>query len=429
MKDKSSSENQQSLDVEALEGLDFGPNWDKPNKTAHARQFSERPRRSNQRERGSRGRGSEQDRKGSNRARNTDAATRTSKPRTAERHRASVPDYPLDITLLPNQKHLASVVRQVHQSHRAYPLIDLANVLIKDANACRVKLEVLKKETEFCLFQCGVSGFVSVDESKVQSYVLRNNLDHFFNVVVEEQDPPKGSFPGVSRCAKTGTIIGPSNHHSYTGAVEQWHAMHFPDQPLERCKAWLEVVKDEEIVEAWKVAFSKQERFRLKTEPEGALMTRQQAEQHMARHADYKVVKSGKVVAPLAVILTSGDEVLTEMINRVWMKECRFPLNLSHAMRAAFRHMKLHLFKVGKINYVTAIKPVKLDEAGVAEDILQVFCVLKNKPGYTREELLQALLPDVEADSDEGRAALKPLGWLIERGHIVEYFNGKLALP
>ena len=46
--------------------------------------------------------------------------------------------------------------------------------------------------------------------------------------------------------------------------------------------------------------------------------------------------------------------------------------------------MKLHLFKVGKINYVTAIKPVKLDEAGVAEDILKVFCVLKNKPGVPR---------------------------------------------
>ena len=429
MKDKSGSEDHQSLDVEVLEGLDFGPNWDQPNKTAHVREFSERPRRSHQRERRGSERGSGQDRKGRDRARNTNVASRASKPRAAERRRASVPDYPLDITLLPNQKHLASVVRQVHQSHRAYPLIDLANVLIKDANACRVKLEVLKKEQEFCLFQCEVSGFVSVDESTLQSHVVRNNLDHFFDVVIEEQDPPKGSFPGVSRCTKTGTIIGPPNHHSYAGAVEQWYKMHFPDQPLERCKAWLEVVKDEEIVEAWKVAFSKQERFRLKTEPEGALMTRREAEQHMARHADHTVVKSRKVVAPLAVVLASGDEVLTTMINRVWMKERRFPLNLSHAMRAAFRHMKLHLFKVGKINYVTAIKPVKLDEAGVAEDILQVFCVLKNKPGYTREELLQALLPDVEVDSDEGRAALKPLGWLIERGHIVEYFNGKLALP
>ena len=199
-----------------------------------------------------------------------------------ERRRASVPDYPLDITLLPNQKHLASVVRQVHQSHRAYPLIDLANVLIEDINACRGKLEVLKDETEFRLFQCGFSGFVSVDESTVQSYVVRNNLDYFFDVVVEEKDPPTGSFLGVSRCIKTGTIIGPSNHHSYAMAIEQWHEMHFPDQPIERCKAWLEVVKDEEMVEAWKIAFSKQERFRLKTEPEGALITRRQAEQHMA---------------------------------------------------------------------------------------------------------------------------------------------------
>ena len=429
MKDESSSEEHQPLGAEALEGLDFGPNWDQPNKTSYKRAFSERSRSSNRRERGRSERGSGRERKGADRSRNMDVTTRLGKPQAAERRRASPSDYPLDITLLPNQKHLASVVRQVHQSHRAYPLIDLANLLITDANACCVKLEVLKNETEFRLFQCGVSGFVSVDESAVQSYVIRNHLDQFFDVVVEERDPPKGSFPGVSRCTKTNTIIGPSNHHSYAEAVEQWHAMHFPDQPLERCKAWLEVVKDEEMVEAWKVAFSEQERFRLKTEPAGVLMTRRQAEQHMVRHADHRTVKSRKVVVPLAIVLASKDNVLTAMINRVLVKERRFPLNLSHAMRAAFRHMKLHLFKVGKINYVTAIKPIKLDESGVSEEVLQVFSVLKKKPGCTRNELLQALLPSLEADSDEGRAALKPLGWLIERGHIVEYYNGKLALP
>ena len=62
MKDKSGSEDHHSLDVEALEGLDFGPNWDQPNKTAHAREFSDRPKRSNQRERRGRERGSGQDR-------------------------------------------------------------------------------------------------------------------------------------------------------------------------------------------------------------------------------------------------------------------------------------------------------------------------------------------------------------------------------
>jgi hypothetical protein len=294
--------------------------------------------------------------------------------------------------------------------------MDLANLLIKDTNACRVKLEVVKTEPEFSLFQCSLSGFVAVDESAVQSHRVRHHLDQLFDVVIEEQDPPKGSFPGVSRCTKTGTLIGPPNHHSYAPA-------------LERCKAWLEVVKDEEVVEAWKVAFSKQERFRLKTEPEGALMTRRQAEQYMAHHTDHAAVKSRKVVVSLALILESGDDVLASMINRALVKERRFPLNLSHAMRAAFRHMKLHLFKVGKINYVTAIKPNKLDESGVSEEVLQVLGVLKNKPGCSREELLHALRSGVESDSEEGRMALKPLGWLIERGHIVEYFNGKLALP
>ncbi len=149
----------------------------------------------------------------------------------------------------------------------------------------------------------------------------------------------------------------------------------------------------------------------------------------MAHHTDHAAVKSRKVVVSLALILESGDDVLASMINRALVKERRFPLNLSHAMRAAFRHMKLHLFKVGKINYVTAIKPNKLDESGVSEEVLQVLGVLKNKPGCSREELLHALRSGVESDSEEGRMALKPLGWLIERGHIVEYFNGKLALP
>jgi hypothetical protein len=429
MKDESSSEKHQPLGAEAFEGLDFGPNWDQPQKTAYTRSFSERPKRSNRRDREQGERGGGRDRKGETRSRNTGSKFTERKPQAADRRRASVPDYPLEITLLPNQKHLASVVRQVHQSHRAYPLMDLANLLIKDTNACRVKLEVVKTEPEFSLFQCSLSGFVAVDESAVQSHRVRHHLDQLFDVVIEEQDPPKGSFPGVSRCTKTGTLIGPPNHHSYAPAVEQWHASHFPDQPLERCKAWLEVVKDEEVVEAWKVAFSKQERFRLKTEPEGALMTRRQAEQYMAHHTDHAAVKSRKVVVSLALILESGDDVLASMINRALVKERRFPLNLSHAMRAAFRHMKLHLFKVGKINYVTAIKPNKLDESGVSEEVLQVLGVLKNKPGCSREELLHALRSGVESDSEEGRMALKPLGWLIERGHIVEYFNGKLALP
>jgi hypothetical protein len=429
MNDESSSEKHQPLGAEALEGLDFSPNWDQPQKKAYTRTFSDRPKRSNQRDHGRGERGAGRDRRSDNRSREMGSKHADRKPQAADRRRASVPDYPLEITILPNQKHLASVVRQVHQTHRAYPLMELANLLIKDADACRVKLEVSKTETEFCLFQCSLSGFFAVDEAAVQSHRVRHHLDELFDVVIEEQDLPTGHFPGVSRCTKTGTLLGPSNHHSYALAVEQWHASHFSDRPLTECKSWLEVVKDEEVIEAWKVAFSKQERFKLKIEPEGALLTRPQAEQYMLRHADHAVVKSRKVVAPLELVLAGGDDVLKAMVNRALVKERRFPLNLSHAMRAAFRHMKLFLFKVGKINYVTAIKPNKLNESGVAEDVLQVLGVLKNKPGCTRDELLQAVCPGVEADSEEGRTALKPLSWLIERGHIVEYFNGKLALP
>ena len=71
MKDESSSEKHQPLGAEAFEGLDFGPNWDQPQKTAYTRSFSERPKRSNRRDQEQGERGGGRDRKGETRSRNT----------------------------------------------------------------------------------------------------------------------------------------------------------------------------------------------------------------------------------------------------------------------------------------------------------------------------------------------------------------------
>jgi hypothetical protein len=102
---------------------------------------------------------------------------------------------------------------------------------------------------------------------------------------------------------------------------------------------------------------------------------------------------------------------------------------MSFAMRAAFRHMHLHLFKAGKINFVTHIKPNPVQPEETVENIAEVLLFLEEHPGSTRRHLLERLHPSLEPGSQEAREALQPLSWLIERGHIVEFFNGTLSLP
>ena len=67
--------------------------------------------------------------------------------------------------------------------------------------------------------------------------------------------------------------------------------------------------------------------------------------------------------------------------------------------------------------------------ADTVESIAEVLMFLKENPGSTRKHLLEILHPSLDPGSPEAKKALEPLGWLIERGHIIEFFNGTLSVP
>jgi hypothetical protein len=136
-----------------------------------------------------------------------------------------------------------------------------------------------------------------------------------------------------------------------------------------------------------------------------------------------------RAVFPAKVAQAIEDPNLSAMVRQAWIKENRFPLSLSFAMRAAFRHMHLYLFKAGKINFVTHIKPKAIDPEKTVENIAEVLLFLKDHAGSTRKQLLEKLHPSIDPASKEAKAALQPLSWLIERGHIIEFFNGTLSVP
>ena len=77
----------------------------------------------------------------------------------------------------------------------------------------------------------------------------------------------------------------------------------------------------------------------------------------------------------------------------------------------------------------TAVRPAPLDPEHAVDNIREVLLHLRAHPGCTRAQLVATLRPDAAVDTETASEVLSPLGWLIERGHIIEFYDGTLSVP
>lgn len=436
MEEKSHPQEERTDARDVILDLNFVPQWAKkpPGDNHYAKKEYREPRRRDDRSQreGRRNEGRPNDRprrpqsdhRGERRGERRDA-----RPERRREQHEPIKELPVTVTFLPEQKRLASLVRQIHHTRRAFPLMDLANLLIHDAEGYLVKIEVNKATPEFELFQCKRCKTVTSTEEMMVQHVLSKHLTDVYEKEEIETEPPSGNFPGVARCRKTGILLGPPNHHSYNAKVAEVHASRFSGMSLEDYKRNIEIVKEEELVEQWKEESRKQTVYKLKSDPEAEPVDLKHAESDFAKKVPSMFERTHRAVVPAKISQSLEDQNVTHAIKRVWGKESRFPLSMSFSMRAAFRHMHLYLFKAGKINFVTHIKPNPVKPEDTVANICEVLMFLKENPGSNRQQLLDVLHPSLDPTSAEAKAALQPLGWLIERGHIIEFFNGNLSIP
>ncbi len=426
MEEKSNIHEDQKGSRDVILDLNFVPQWARkpPGESHYSRKehsYEERPRRDS---RGGARREGRRDERPRRPRRNDSEPREPLRPR-----REPVKELPVSVSFLPEQKRLASLVRQIHHSRRAYPLMDLANLLIQDTQGYLVKVECNKGADEIELFQCKQCKAIASSEEIIRQHIMSSHLTDFYDKEEVETDPPSGNFPGVARCTKTGILLGPPNHHSYIEKLNELHQSRFPHLSLDEYKAYVEVVKDEALIEQWREESRKQTLYRLKSDPEAEPVDARKAEAAFAREVPDLFESVHRAILPAKAAQKLEDRDLVHAIHQVWTKESRFPLTMSFSMRAAFRHMHLHLFKAGKVNFVTHIKPNPVDPAATVANIAEVLMFLKENPGSTRMHVLEVLHPSLDPKSKEAKDALQPLSWLIERGHIIEFFNGTLAVP
>lgn len=335
---------------------------------------------------------------------------------------------------MPERTHLGLIVKEIHEKRRAYPLAMVAGLFLQKPENHQIKFEVQGNRPEaanFKLWQNTKTGMVFLNRETAQSFALARDLEEFFEKQDQPIEPPAGNFVCVGRCSLSGELLGPPNYHGYQERLHELHRSRFSHMPLDVYRGKVEVVRDPAVVEQWKEQAKTIRRYRDRTEPEGpATLKRSEAEfRFMEKYAKDLFKQGNRFLMPGQRAAELPDPELRRLLRDAWTRESRFPMTLLFALRAAFKHMKLQLFKVGNETFATPIQPKPIDAAHVVENIQKIIDLLREHPGWTRKELVEHLHPGVAPDSPEAAESLTPLRWLIDKGHVIEFFNGTLSLP
>ena len=101
---------------------------------------------------------------------------------------------------------------------------------------------------------------------------------------------------------------------------------------------------------------------------------------------------------------------------------------LARAIHAAFHHRGLRFFRANDDRgqeFTTAVAPLKFDTENVTAEIRAIVDFVAQNPCCTQKALIEAVAAGAEEETTRRVAA--SLRWLIEKGHVVEFFNGMLS--
>lgn len=351
--------------------------------------------------------------------------------------REALPRLDVKVSFLPDRERLALVVRDIQASRRAFPLIEIANRFLGREDLYLVKLELsspAEGEARQTFVQCLECNRVFRSRTNAEAHVLNDHLGKFFAIEETEVEPPVGAFTCVARCRLSGTLLGPPNYHGYNEKIQELWSTRFAHLSKVEYLGHIETVRDEALVEQWKDSLRKKTVYRLQSVPEGqeaAAMSRPEAQEWMrAGKVNPLLRESGRCMVPGAQSKKFDDGALRSAMLLAWQKETRFPFTLSLALRPAFRHMHMHLFKVNaRETYVTAVLPAPVDLATAPAIVKEIVAFLEAHPGNTRQQVLEGLRAGANLESPEAAELLLHLNNLIANGGVIEFFNATLSLP
>jgi hypothetical protein len=384
---------------------------------------------------------------------------------------APLPD--VAVSFLPDEKGVEHLARQIRVTGRAYPLFQIANLVLQKPERYAARLEIKKKPDGAAaqpLFVCALDDSPWLSEDEAVAHVLKNHFATFYQAERTPTDPPKGTYTFVAQCGMSGMILGPPNNHDYQNQLRKLHAERFSRMPFEVFKSRVKIVRDEAVVKKWIEDQSfKTEYVCLNVAEPLKLPTMEEVEKHFRathKEAIIKPVESSLVVDGVKSRNLRNRE-LQRLVRMEWENQKRFPLQLATLLSKQFSSHGLQFFKRNKTAvHVSVARPqfLDLETTPVSENIKRIVEFINAHPRSTRRKLIETLAPspapavaasapnapaevpagETPAPVAEGEAAATPappkakeptpeqtvlnadLHWLIHQGHVLEFADGEM---
>jgi len=385
----------------------------------------------------------------------------------------------ITVTFLPDENGVESLARQIKVTGRAYPLFQIAQIVLVKPERYAVQLGVKKNAdgtVKQPLFVCALDDTPWLSEDEAVAHVLKVHFATFYQAERTATEPPKGKYTFVAQCGMSGRILGPPNYHDYQTQLRKLHAERFARMPFEVYKSRVKIVRDEEVVKKWIEEQSFTTEYTCLNVPEPLkLPNREEVEKHFrAVHQDtiIKPVETHTVNGVLSRNLRCRE--LQRLVRSDWERQKYFPLQLATGLSRQFATHGLHFFKVNKtFTHVSVARPLFLDleTTPVSESIKRIVGHINTHPKCTRRQLIEALAPsprkptvievkpeapvatgsesrlqaepavvtkeppsggtpNIAAPADEPTpeqtAVIADLHWLVHQGHVIEFADGRM---
>ena len=366
---------------------------------------------------------------------------------------APLPLAEINVAFMPDQNGVESLARQIKMNGRAYPLFQIARMILNKHERHSITFSV-KKNAEGKPIQpllvCALDETPWLSENDAVAHVLRKHFGTFYQAERTATEPPKGVYTFVAQCGFSGEILGPPNNHDYQNKLRKLHAEKFARMPFESFKASVRIVKDEAIVKKWIEDQSFKTDFVCLNLPEPLrLATMEEVEKHFRETHLANIIKpveSATLTGVAAKAMRAPE--LTRVLRAAWDAQFTFPLQIATGLSQRFADHGLHFFKVNKtVTHVSVARPMflEVETTPVSDGIKKIVQFINAHPKCSRRKLVENLAPSPKpaapAPTETGAApvtleALQPtteqnaiiadLHWLIHQGHVIEFADGKL---
>jgi len=317
---------------------------------------------------------------------------------------------PKDITLVfqPAQEGVAFIAQQIKTSGCAYPVFDLARLILNNRDRYQLIFEA-KGDQKLQL--CKLDGSLWLDRSEAVAHAT--TCKEFADYYKEETvtvDPPKGNFSSIAVCGLSGQLLGPPNHHSYQENIIRIHAERFSRMHIDGYKRKIRIERDDEIVEKWKEQQSTQSHFIVLkgekgekgTEGEEAvepvvLKSRQEAIRHFSQNFASDLIREvGRATVAGDIAGRQLARPLFNLLVQEGERLRRFPMDVVQRLCRAFEKQGLKFFKEGKkTTYVARLRPRPItNESQFSDGIQKIVSYVRAHPNAKLNDLAGALIPE-----------------------------------